>query len=82
MPIPKTEAELKEIADYATFYEKTKEFRVQLQVKQMINERKVKQKALMMEKGNTNQDPLYQVESTQDIKVKKLDPEKFNDLPL
>lgn len=37
IPIPKTEAELKEIAEYEAFYAKTKDFRAQLQVKQLIN---------------------------------------------
>ena len=40
IPIPKTEKEIKQIADDELFFAKTKDFRAQLRVRDMIKERK------------------------------------------
>lgn len=60
IPIPKSEQELKELAEDEVFFEKTKDFRSHLRVKEMIKDRK--ERVIQAKLGTTDHDPLYPIE--------------------
>ena len=73
IPIPKTEEELEEMVKDEEFFQKTKDFRAQLRVKEMI---KVRKDTMIQAKiGKGHNDPLYPIEyneASQPFNVEKL----------
>jgi len=57
IPIPKTEKEIEQIAEDEAFFAKTKDFRAQLRVRDMIKERK--ESLLIKRVGVKDHDPFY-----------------------
>ena len=73
IPIPKTEEELEEMVKDEEFFQKTKDFRAQLRVKEMIKERK--DTMIQAKIGKGHNDPLYPIEyneASQPFNVEKL----------
>jgi hypothetical protein len=80
IPIPKTEAELKTIEADEIFFQKTKPFRTQIHVKDLIQVRRATVLASKM--GVSDFDPLYKIESTADMIVKHVNVDNLVPIPL
>ena len=78
--LPKTEEELLQMKEDELFYEKTKDFRTQLRVKEMIRSRK--ESIIAKQVGNKDLDPMYPIETTNDLPIKPVNIDRLSKIPL